>query len=309
MGTGIVSVALADDHQHVLSLVLLVLTAVAWVVIGALLAWQVLHDRAAVRRAASSPAALTGVAATAVLGARVGGIGWSVVAIVLLVIATGLWLALIWPVLRALPRRGGGVSFMVTVSTASLAVLVAQLAVSEHAAWLLDAALVLLVAALAGYALVLAGLFGFRQLLDGQGDHWVSGGALAISTLAVAQIVLAARGLHELAGSVATLKTITLVLWAASIAWLPALIVGELIRPRPRYDVRRWATVFPVGMYAACSFAAGRAARVHGLLDFAEVWVWVGFAVWLVVLVAMLDHAGFSPRPGPPRISRATRSS
>ena len=42
----------------------------------------------------------TGVAATAVLGARVSGLGWDQGAIALLVIATLMWLVLIAPVLR-----------------------------------------------------------------------------------------------------------------------------------------------------------------------------------------------------------------
>jgi hypothetical protein len=43
--------------------------------------------------------------------------------------------------------------------------------------------------------------------------------------------------------------------------WLPVLLLDEALHPRPRYDVRRWSTVFPVGMYAACSFAV--ATRYH----------------------------------------------
>ena len=41
-------------------------------------------------------------------------------------------------------------------------------------------------------------------------------------------------------------------------------------------------------MYAACSFDAGRAAGAQGLVDFARVWVWIGFALWVVVFSAML---------------------
>jgi tellurite resistance protein TehA-like permease len=52
--------------------------------------------------------------------------------------------------------------------------------------------------------------------------------------------------------------------------------------------VRRWATVFPVGMYAASSFDVGQVAGVPGVTDFARVWVWVAFALWLLVFVAML---------------------
>ena len=52
-------------------------------------------------------------------------------------------------------------------------------------------------------------------------------------------------------------------------AWLPVLIVGEVVRPRLSLDLRRWATAFPLGMYAACSFIAG---KVTGIVDFADLW-------------------------------------
>jgi hypothetical protein len=48
---------------------------------------------------------------------------------------------------------------------------------------------------------------------------------------------------------------------------IPPLIISEIIRPRLSYDVRRWATVFPFGMYAACSLPSVRwpAFRGHNL--------------------------------------------
>ena len=47
------------------------------------------------------------------------------------------------------------------------------------------------------YAFVIA-RFDLRQLVVGRGDHWVTGGALAISTLAAGRITVAAKGLGVL---------------------------------------------------------------------------------------------------------------
>jgi tellurite resistance protein TehA-like permease len=121
-----------------------------------------------------------------------------------------------------------------------------------------------------------------------RGDHWITGGALAISTLAAGRITLAANSLGALHGVQATLKDTTVVLWALTIAWLPALLAADALRPRLRYDVRRWATVFPVGMYAACSFIVGAAANAPAITEFARVWVWAAVAVWLITFAAML---------------------
>jgi tellurite resistance protein TehA-like permease len=73
--------------------------------------------------------------------------------------------------------------------------------------------------------------------------------------------------------------------------WLPVLLLAEALRPRLRYDVRRWSTVFPVGMYAACSFAVGQAARASATTSFTSVWVWVAVAVWAAVLAAIIRRA------------------
>lgn len=194
---------------------------------------------------------------------------------------------------------------MITVSTQSIAALAAQAAYRDHAPWLVYAAVALFALGMAFYLLVLTS-FDFGQLIDGPGDHWVSGGALAISTLAVAEITLAAEHLHRLGGTSGPLATVTPALWAASIALLPILLAGEAIRPRARYDGRRWSTVFPVGMYAASSFAAGRAADVSGLVDFARVWVWIGLALWAVVFWAMLWRAS---RLAPLRAAGSSRIS
>jgi len=290
MATGIVSADLASDKRHALSLVLLALAAVVWLALGSLLLTRMAEDWPGVLRHARVPAALTGVAATAVLGARATGLGWGSVAVALLVLAAVLWLILLPLVLSRPPAKAAGVAFMATVSTQSLAVLAAQVALRSRAPWLLYPALGLLALGLLLYVVVLA-TFDLRQLLVGRGDHWVSGGALAISALAAARLTLGFGGLHELPGALAALRAVTLALWVLSAAWLPALIVAELARPRWGYDVRRWATVFPVGMYAACSFDAGRAVRVSGLTEFAQVWVWFALALWVLVFLAAVWRA------------------
>jgi hypothetical protein len=75
--------------------------------------------------------------------------------------------------------------------------------------------------------------------------------------------------------------------------------VGEALRARPRYAAERWATVFPVGMYAACSFQVGAVTHTEAMTDFARVWVWIAVTVWLVVLVAMVSRpsGGSAGRP------------
>jgi tellurite resistance protein TehA-like permease len=89
----------------------------------------------------------------------------------------------------------------------------------------------------------------------------------------------------------AALRTASLVLWCLTMAWLPPLILAEVLRPRVGYSVQRWATVFPIGMYCTCSFLVGSVAGSAAITDFARVDVWVASAIWLVVFVALLAQA------------------
>lgn len=289
MGTGIVSIGLSLDKRTTLSDILLVVGAAAWLGLGLLLVWRLRRDRPRVWAEARSPAALTGVAGTAVLGTRLTLLGWDWAGIALLAIAAAFWLVLLGPVLASWTTPTAGVSLVLTVSTQSLAVLAANLAIGEQAPWLVEAALAPFLLGLAFYVFVIS-RFDLRQLAVGRGDHWITGGALAISTLAAARITLAAHSLDTLAGIHAALEAATLALWVLTMVWLPVLLAAELLRPRLRYDVRRWSTVFPVGMYAACSFAAGAALDAAAITHFAQIWVWAGLAVWLVVFAAMIDR-------------------
>lgn len=301
MGTGIVSVALLLDGQRVLSDVLMVLAAVAWVALAVLLPGRALRDRQRFAVDLRHPTALTSIAGTGVLGTRLTLAGWTGAGAAMLIAALAIWVGLVPHVLRHWQLPTIGASFIVTVATESLALLAATMADVTRTVWLLYAALGPFLVGLALYVMVLR-RFEFRQLLVGIGDHWVTGGALAITTVVSGRIGLAAHRTDTLWGGHGPLEVGALVLWCVTMVWLPALLAAELLRPRLRYSVRRWSTVFPVGMYAACSFFVGRLTDTPVIVDFARVWVWVALAVWLAVFCGMLGRipvlAAAEPQPG-----------
>jgi hypothetical protein len=225
-----------------------------------------------------------------VLGTRLTLLGWSWAGGALLVVAFVLWFGLLGPVLRHWSTATVGASFMLTVGTESLALLASVLALEEHARWLLVASLAAFALGLGFYPFV-ARSFDIRELATGHGDHWVTGGALAISTVTAGWITLAADGLGAFRGWHDALTDVSASLWGLTMLWLPILMVAEERWPRTTYDVRRWSTVFPVGMYAACSFVVGAAASAPAITDFARLWVWVAVAVWLAVLVGLARRA------------------
>jgi len=290
MGTGIVSVALSLDGDETLSRILLVIAGATWLALAAVVPVRAWRDRARMRSELRTPAALTSVAGTAVLGTRLVMLGWTWAGIAALAIGAGVWAFLLGPVLAHWRTPTDGSSLVLIVATESLAVLAATLGLVERTDWLLVTALAPFVVGLGFYVFVIT-RFDLGQLTAGHGDHWITGGALAISTLAAGKLLAGAKALAILGGGGGVLQDVALGLWALTMLWLPVLVVAEITHRRFGYDVRRWSTVFPVGMYAACSFVLGAAAHAGGITSFASVWVWVAVAVWAVVLVAML-HRG-----------------
>jgi hypothetical protein len=256
------------------------------------------------------------VAGTAVLATGLAQVGWTHLGTVLLATSLALWLALIGGVLVRFKPPATGVSLMITVSTESLAVAATAIATQAHARWLVAAALVPLAAGLVLYGRVIA-RFNFGELAEGCGDQWVTGGALAISAFAASRIALAAQDLDTLGDLAGSIEGVSIALWVASVLWLAPLIAGEAVRPRPRYHLARWSTVFPLGMYATASFDVGKLASAPALLSFASVWTWVALGAWTAASAGLLrrcmrlaagaSRRGSRPPGGRPRVARRAR--
>lgn len=288
MSTAIVSIGMHLTGFEVLSKALLALAGAVWVVLASAFGLRVLWDRSHWRTDADTPPALTAVAATSVLGTRVALLGWHEVAAVLLVLAAAVWPFLLLAVVRHWQRRGmPGVVFLVCVATQGLAVLAGTLG-PQAGDWLMWIALCLFAFGIALYVDALL-RFDFRQVLTGEGDHWIAGGALAISTVAGSKLVAAPVWTGW---SHTVLRTTTLVLLASAAAWYAVLAAAELWRPRPYYGIRRWSTVFPLGMTAVAALSVSTAADIAWLDRPGRVLLWIAAAVWLVVLIGFVRSLG-----------------
>ncbi|GAA0583059.1 tellurite resistance/C4-dicarboxylate transporter family protein [Streptomyces crystallinus] len=298
MATGIISVGLHLVGHEDLSLAALASAAAVWLVLAVSFSVRFLRDRPRWHTEADTPPALTAVAATAVLGTRFSVLGWQTLAWALLALAAALWPGLLYAVLSHWHRRMPGGAFLVCVATQGLAVLAATLAAAGEGDWPAWAALVLFFLGVMLYAEALV-RFDFRQVWTGAGDQWIAGGALAISALAGAKLTaspLWTGGAHH------ALRAATLVLLGLALAWYAILLGAEAARPRPHYDVRRWATVFPLGMAAVATLSTGAAAHVRGLHTLGMVLLWVAVAAWVLTLAGFLvTRTGGGARPEGPR--------
>ncbi|MER5523925.1 tellurite resistance/C4-dicarboxylate transporter family protein [Streptomyces sp. NPDC002677] len=284
MATGIVSVGLHLAGAETVSRVALVLACVAWAALATDFVVRLLEDRRRWVAEAETPGALTAVAATTVLGTQFSALGGQTLAEALLALSAVLWPPLLVLVVRHWKRRMPGAVFLTCVATQGLAVLGATLAAAVTTAWLAHTALVLFWLGLVLYGFAVAH-FEWRQVTEGPGDHWVAGGALAISALAGAKLLAAdsARLYLWNDDDRGVLRTVTVALLVLSLAWYVVLLTAEVARPRPRYDVHRWATVFPMGMTAAAMLSVASAVGVPWLRWPGRVLVWVAVAAWLAV--------------------------
>ncbi|MFG2616559.1 hypothetical protein ACGFXC_02980 [Streptomyces sp. NPDC048507] len=301
MAAGILSVGLGLTRHPVAAAAALVVAGALWLLLAAGFVLRLVGDRGRFRAQADTPAALTAVAATALLGTRLCQLGRTGAATALLVLAALLWPGLLCSVVLHWHRRMPGAAFLVCVATQALAVSACALATAQGHDGLARAALVCFCLGAALYLLALRH-FDFREVLGGAGDHWVAGGALSITALAGAGLTGSAvwTGPAHTALRIATLAAL-----AVSLLWYAVLLAAEVRSPRTHYDVRRWSTVFPLGMTATACLSAAAPTGVRWLWPLGEVLLWIAVAAWLLTLAGWL-RSRRPPRRAPAR-SRAPR--
>ncbi|MGW2783906.1 tellurite resistance/C4-dicarboxylate transporter family protein [Streptomyces populi] len=286
MATGILSTGLHLTGHEPLSRIALLLASLIWIGLASDFLARLVGDREQWARRAGTPAGLDAVAATTVLGTRFSVLGWRGLAEVLLALSAVLWPVLLLAVMRRWRRRMTGEVFLVCVATQGLSVLGSAVATEAGSDWLAHAAMTLFWVGVALYVLSLAH-FDPWEVRKGAGDHWVAAGALGISALAGAGLVVARDADPYLWNNddQGVLRATTGALLALDLACCVLLAVAEVVWPRPRYDVRRWSSVFPMGMTAVATLAVAVALDVFRLRGPGQVLLWIAVAAWLAAVV------------------------
>ncbi|WP_416233265.1 tellurite resistance/C4-dicarboxylate transporter family protein [Castellaniella sp.] len=123
--------------------------------------------------------------------------------------------------------------------------------------------------------------------------YWINMGAMAISTLAGSQLILNAPDAPFLVSLVPFLKGFTVFYWATGTWWIPMLLllgVWRYIFQRfPfEYDPLYWGMVFPLGMYAACTWQLEHAMEFGFLTGVSWVFFHAALLAWAITFYGMV---------------------
>lgn len=125
--------------------------------------------------------------------------------------------------------------------------------------------------------------------------YWINMGAVAITTLAGAELIRVFGDLPVINGMLPFIKGLTLMYWATATWWIPMLLVLAIWRYGVRrfklaYDPLYWGLVFPLGMYAVCTFRFGVILKISIFSSIAHAFLVFALIAWLLTFLSMIKR-------------------
>lgn len=317
MATGICSISAFLLGLTPAALALFAVNVVAYPCLCALtvlrLAWQPRRVLREITDHALGPTSFTVVAATCVLGSQfVVLFGSYRAAAALWFLALALWLVLNYAVFTGLtvteekPTLAEGISgawLLAVVAVQSIALLGAQLAdffgtlqlsyrlmanFMAFSMWLWGGMLYIWLISLIFYRYT---FFRFSPE-DLTPPYWINMGAMAISSLTGAILIINAPHAPFLHSTLPFIKGFSVFYWATGTWWIPMLAILAVWRHawkrvRFEYHYLYWGAVFPLGMYAAATFRLSQALEMSFLMMVPRLFFCAALAAWLAAFAGL----------------------
>ena len=254
---------------------------------------------------------LTIVAATNVLGSQFVILqSDQTIALVLWVLGLALWLLLTYAIFTAftvkeekpsLEEGINGAWLLFIVSTQSIPVL-GMLLVSRFEAWQEMFTFAMLGFYLLGcmFYILIISLIVYRFMFfkieaeDMNPSYWINTGAVAITTLAGANILLRGHA-SFLAEFAPFIKGFTVFFWAAGTWWIPYLfIVGAWRHFYKHYPLTYhpvyWGLVFPMGMYTVATYRLAEVLSMDFLLLIPQYFIYLALIAWGITFYGLISR-------------------
>jgi tellurite resistance protein TehA-like permease len=314
MATGIISIACFLLEMRTISLVLLALNVAAYFVLCVLLLVRLLfffsRVTADIKDHLRGPGFFTVVAGTCVFGsAMLIVVDRFFPALVLWIVGLTLWIVIMYTFFTAVtvsenkPSIEAGLNggwLLAVVATQSISVLGTLLAsrLVDYSEPILFFTLCMFLLGCMLYLLLITLIF-YRftfvnvTMASLTPPYWINMGAVAITTLAGARLIIAAPGWSLLNELVPFLKGFTLFFWAAATWWIPLLLAlgfwRHVYKRFPlKYDPQYWGMVFPFGMYTVCTFQLSNAINFPRLMVIPRFFVYLALAGWIATSLGLI---------------------
>lgn len=125
--------------------------------------------------------------------------------------------------------------------------------------------------------------------------YWINMGAMAISTLSGAILIINANKSVFLRELIPFLKGFTIFFWATATWWIPMLIILGVWRHVYKkfelsYNPLYWGAVFPLGMYTVATYQLAKALNLPFLMSIPQYFIYVALAAWFATFAGLVCH-------------------